>query len=60
MRAKRTDLENQVPKSVMETNPGLRNSIREALDKGATPKQIRAKWGVRSPLGRREPMIWGR
>jgi len=59
MRAKRSELEKAVAEATIEAvianNPSLRDSIRAALDGGATPKQIRAKWGSRSPLGRRSP-----
>lgn len=59
MRAKRSELEKLVAEvsidAVIKTTPGLRDSIRAALDGGATPKQIRTKWGANSPLGRRSP-----
>lgn len=59
MRAKRSELEKLVAdvtiKAVIEHTPGLRDSIREALGKGATPKQVRAKWGSRSKLYRQNP-----
>jgi hypothetical protein len=59
MRAKRTDLEKLVADVVIKANidltPGLRDSIRAALDKGATPAQIRRKWGARSPYYRQHP-----
>ncbi len=59
MRAKRTELEKLVAEVSLEATkkfiPGLRDSIREALDKGATPTQIRRRWGARSAYYRQHP-----
>jgi hypothetical protein len=50
MRAKRTELERRcseiVVQTTIETNPGLRDAIRAALDAGATPREIRRRYGV--------------
>lgn len=49
MRAKRSELESLVSQTVIEsvikTSPGLRDSIRAALDKGATPRDLRSRFG---------------
>lgn len=59
MRAKRSPLEEIVAQATIEaviaTNPGLRDSIRAALDGGATPATVRKRWGIHSPLGKRNP-----
>jgi len=59
MRRHRTDLEKLVAdtviKACIEHTPGLRDSIRELLAKGATPAQVSRKWGARSPLYRTQP-----
>lgn len=50
-RARRTDLEaalaDCVIEAVKETNPELRDAIRAALDKGASPAYIIQRWGKR-------------
>lgn len=59
MRRRRTELEkfvaDVVVKACIEHRPGLRKSIRELLDKGATPSQVRQKYGIRSRLYRTQP-----
>lgn len=51
MRAKRSPLEALVSevviKATIEHTPGLRDSIREALDKGATPSEVKRRYGAR-------------
>jgi len=58
-RQRRTDLEKLVSETMAKINaehsPGLRQSIRDALDKGASPSAIILKWGSRSPLYHHHP-----
>jgi hypothetical protein len=56
-RAHRTELEAAVAKCVIdavkETNPGLRDTIRAALDRGAVkPADIRKRYGMPAARGR--------
>lgn len=59
MRRNRTALERAVSeasiKAVILHSPGLRNSIRDALDKGAKPFDILRLHGSRSPAYRSHP-----
>lgn len=56
-RARRSELEIAIAKcvidAVMETSPGLRDSIRDALDNGAAPSAIRKRFGMPTQRGRR-------
>jgi hypothetical protein len=58
-RQHRSDLEKAVAeatiKAVIETSPGLRDSIRAALDKGAKPAEVIRRYGSRSPTYRQHP-----
>lgn len=52
IRGRRSELEAAVSKcvidSVIETNPRLRNVIRDALDKGAKPAEMKRRFGLQS------------
>lgn len=51
-RRRRSELEELVAKvalnSVKELTPGLRDAVRAALDNGATPAEIRRRYGYKS------------
>lgn len=55
----RSDLEKAVAeasiRAVIATSPGLRDSIRAALDKGAKPAEVVRRYGSRSPVYRTNP-----
>jgi hypothetical protein len=57
MRRRRSELEAAVSKcvidSVIETNPKLRDVIRDVLDKGATPAEVKRRFGLASQRRRR-------
>ena len=56
-RAKRTELEEAVSHividAVIEHNPGLRDAIRDLLNKGVTPADLKRKYGHASRRGKR-------
>lgn len=58
-RKHRTELESALAKcvidSVIEHNPGLRNAIRDALDNGATPAEMKRRFGLASQ--RKKPYV---